>query len=154
MMKMRVLFTLLLVTTILVLVGCNGMQEREAEKLMSVYYEALIDGDFEHSVEVLHLHDQVDNPYAGTSKDSNAAIAISKANFEQLENLGYQITSYEISALEYEDGHSFWHHVQVIGEMGSESFMYEDTVQLFEEKLVITSEDPFVQYRNGHLATY
>ena len=152
MKKWKVTMTVLLAATILLLAGCNESQERKAEKTLATYYEGLIDNDYEQSIEVLYLHDKEDDLYAGTSMAQGEAKEIMKKKMLQLEAVDYRVLSYEISELEYEDDHSFWHHVLVTGEIDGEQFIYEDTVTLVEEQLVITGDDPLIHYRNGNIA--
>lgn len=54
--------------------------------------------------------------------------------------------------MEYEDGHSFWHHLEVEGEINGEPFVMKENAIIVDGKLVIgSSEDPFVEYRDGKM---
>lgn len=152
MRKRKGTMMLLLIVLLLLLVGCKELQEQKAEKMLATYYEGLINGDVEQSIKVLYLHDQKENPSAGTNLAQDEAKNIVKNKMLQLEALEYRVLGYEISELEYEDGHSFWYHVRVRGEIAGEPFTYEDTIVPVEEKIAIAGDDPFIYERNGHVA--
>ena len=54
--------------------------------------------------------------------------------------------------MEYQDGHSFWHHIKVEGVINGEPFIIKEVATMVNEKIIIgSSEDPFVDYRNGRM---
>jgi hypothetical protein len=132
------------------LMGCKSMEEQHAEDMIKKYYQALIDEDYEKAFEQLHPYD--DHYIDGTamSKEEARALYLKKMNF--LKKQGYKLKGYEITGIEYEDGHSFWHHIKLEVEQSGQVLERVEVAIIFEGKVVLgSSDDPYVKYRDGQM---
>ena len=68
-----------------------------------------------------------------------------------LEEQNVAIKDFTLGEIEYEDGHSFWLHVQLVMEKDGQLIERQDIVDEHEGKLIVNGDDPFVDYRNGKM---
>lgn len=120
-------FTLFVLSLGLILVGCNSINEKRAESAIKKYYQSLIDENYEGAFNELYLYDEDfnDGP-TSLALDEAQTIYLEKVN--ALQDQSYKIKGYEISEVEYEDGHLFWHHLSIEVEQGTEIVYYDETV--------------------------
>lgn len=155
-MKKRILIILIFLTSFL-LAGCNFIEEQKAKRMIEKYYQAIIDEDYEKAFNQLHLFDY--DPETGDSKlaegtklsiEEAKAFYLKKIDFLKEEN--YQLKSFEIVEVEYEDGHSFWHHIKLEGMRNDVDFEFTEIADMYEGKLLIgEKEDPYAKYRDGKM---
>ena len=86
-----------------------------------------------------------------TALSNSEAQAIFLKKIELLKLKSYQINDFEIVELEYEDGNSFWHHLNIEVEQNGETFNWFETAYFHEGKLKISEDDPYIQYRDGKM---
>jgi len=139
---------------ILGLAGCNSMKERKAEKTINTYYDALIEDDAATAYDVLYLYDDVDTHDKGTILSKEESKKLYQDKWGAIRDQGYEITGFKVGEVEYEDGHSFWHHIEVSGEKDGEPFEAKEVAYLKDGKLMVgSSDDDYAEYRNGHMDT-
>lgn len=136
------------------LTGCGSVEERKAEQAVNTYYDALIEKDYKKAFKELFLYDDSevisDRTFIETKLSSDEAEKIFLEKIAYLEKQNYEVTDFNIE-VEYEDGHSFWHHVEVEGFVNGEPFLFNEVVFFDTGKLIISSEDPYINYRNGDM---
>lgn len=149
-------FSIFCFIVIFILAGAFGFYllvnypEIKAEKAIERYYKALIKEENEKAFEQLKLYDT--HPIGDTKLSNEEALNIFLEKIEFLKKEKYQINKFKIVEVEYEDGHSFWHHIEVEGVINGEPFIIKEVATMVNEKLIIgSSEDPFVDYRNGRM---
>ncbi|WP_332650451.1 hypothetical protein [Lysinibacillus sp. 54212] len=133
------------------LTGCNSMEEQKAEKAINTYYNALIEKDYKRAFSTLFPFDDTNALSNGTQLTKKEAEKLFIEQMDTMDKQNYKITCFKILEVEYEDGHSFWHHVEVTGEHNGESFSHNEVVDTHDGKLVIRSSDPYVEFRNGNM---
>ncbi|WP_282154766.1 hypothetical protein [Cytobacillus gottheilii] len=145
-----------LLSLILILTGCNSTEERKAEGLIKDYYQSMIDGNYEKAFEQLHLFqydvktdDYKLNEDITFSDEEAKEFYLKKVEISQ--DKGYTLTNFEIGEVEYEDGHSFWHHIKLQTEHNGQEFEWNETASIYNGKLLIGGEDPFQIYRDGRM---
>ena len=146
----RLLFTLLVLSLSVSLTGCNNIEEKRAENAMKNYYQALVEGDYETAFQELYLYEESFSD--GQTSLSNAeAQTIYLEKIKYLKEKNYKYKDFKITELEYEDGNSFWHHLNIEVEQNGGIFNYEETAFFHEGKLKVSGEDPYIQYRDGKM---
>ncbi|QNK89118.1 hypothetical protein H7992_05175 [Sporosarcina sp. resist] len=117
----RLLFTLLVLSLSVLLVGCNNIEEQRAENSIKQYYQALIEGNYETAFQELYLYEE---SYSNgqTSLSNSEAQTIYQEKIKYLNDQSYKVKDFEITELEYEDGNSFWHHVNIGVEQNGGNF--------------------------------
>ncbi|KAB2335584.1 hypothetical protein [Bacillus mesophilum] len=147
---------MLILSLILMLTGCNSIEERKAEGLIKDYYQSMIDENFEAAFEQLHLF-QYDVKTDDYKLDEEVPLSAEEAKEFYLEKIdisqekGYKLTKFQIGEVEYEDGHSFWHHIKLQTELNGEEFEWNETASIYNGKLLIDGDDPFRIYRDGRM---
>src|SRR5690606_8588491 len=128
-MKKRYLF-LMIFTFSLIITGCNSIEEKKAAGIIKNYYQAVIDEDYDKAFEQLQLYDYDAKTGDGhftkgtiLSNEDAKAFYIRKVNV--LKEKNYHITDFEIIEVEYEDGHSFWHHIKLTVEQDGQKFEWK-----------------------------
>lgn len=139
------------VISIFVLTGCNSLEENRAEKAINAYYTALIKKDYVGAFDELLLYDDAETISDGTKLSNEESERLFLEKIEYAEKQDYELTDFEILEVEYEDGHSFWHHVGLEGKINGEKFSLKEVVFLDDGKLVVSSKDPYIDYRNGNM---
>lgn len=137
--------------SIFVLTGCNSLEEKKAEKAINAYYDALIKKDYVEAFNELCLYDDEENISDGTKLSDEKAEKFFLEKMDFAEKQDYKLIDFKILEVEYEDGHSFWHHVEVKGERNGEPFTLNEVAILDDGKLLISSKDPSIDYRNGNM---
>lgn len=144
-------------TLSLMLTGCNFIEEQKAEGIIKDYYQAIIDEDYEKAFEQLHLYDYdtktEDSKLAeGTTLSDEEAKAFYLKKIDVLKEQSYKLKDFEIADVEYEDGHSFWHHIKLVVEQNGENFEWTEVADIYEEKLLVGErDDPYTKYRDGKM---
>lgn len=146
----KVLFTLLVLSLSIPLISCNGIEEQRAENAIEKYYQALVKEDYETAFKELYLYEG-DFPDEQTSLSNADAQTLYLEKTNYLKEQNYKIKGFEITEVEYEDGHSFWHHLNIEVEQGGETFYYKEQAFFHEGKLKVSGEDPYIQYRDGKM---
>ncbi|MEW9108753.1 MAG: hypothetical protein AB2374_05340 [Cytobacillus gottheilii] len=145
-----------LLSLILILTGCNSTEERKAEGLIKEYYQSMIDGNYEKAFEQLHLF-QYDGRTDDYKLDEEFSLSAEEAKEFYLKKVeisqekGYQLINFEIGEVEYEDGHSFWHHIKLQTEHNGQEFEWNETASIYNGRLLIGGDDPFQIYRDGRM---
>lgn len=148
---MRRLFSTLFVLSLtLLLLGCNSIEEQQAEDLIENYYESLAKEDYETAFKELFLYEE-DFPDEQTSLSNAEAQTLYLEKINYLKGQNYKINGFEITEVEYEDGHSFWHHLNIEVEQDGETFYYNEQAFFHEGKLKVSGEDPYIHYRDGKM---
>ncbi|KIL36365.1 hypothetical protein SD71_08075 [Cohnella kolymensis] len=147
-------FLIMLISTLgFMLTGCNFTEEQIAEGIIKDYYQAIINEDYEKAFEQLQLYDYDAGHYTeGTTLSHKEAKAfyLKKINFLKEQN--YELKGFEIIEVEYEDGHSFWHHIKLKVEQNGQKFEWNEVADIFEGKLLIGErDDPYAKYRDGKM---
>lgn len=146
---------ILIFTFSLLLTGCNFIEEKKAEGILKNYYQAIIDGDYEKAFEQLHLYDydsknEVSKLVEGATLSDEEAKALYLKKIDVLEQQNYKLKDFEIVDVEYEDGHSFWHHIKLEVEQNEQKFEWNEVAEIYEGKLLIgEKDDPYTKYRDG-----
>ena len=146
----RLLFTFFILSLSLPLISCNIIEEQRAENAIEKYYQALVKEDYETAVKELY-------PYEGDFPDEQTSLSTAEAQTLYLEKINYlkeqnyKVKGFEIIEVEYEDGHSFWHHLNIEVERDGETSHYEEQAFFHEDKLKVSGEDPYIQYRDGKM---
>lgn len=155
-MKKPILIMLIFIFS-LMLTGCNFREEKKAEGIIKNYYEAIIDGDYEKAFEQLHLYDYDSNTEdsklaKGTTLTDEEAKEFYLKKIDVLKEQNYKLKDFEILDVEYEDGHSFWHHIKLEVEKNGQKFEWNEIAEIYEGKLLIgEKDDPYTQYRDGKM---
>lgn len=154
-MKKRYLIMLIFVFSFII-AGCNFVEEKKAEGIIKDYYQAIIDEEYEKAFEQLQLYDYDaktdDGHYTeGTVLSHEDAKAFYLKKINVLKEQNYKIKDFEITEFEYEDGHSFWHHIKLMVEQDSQKFEWNEVADIYEGRLVIGGDDPNVKYRDGEM---
>lgn len=123
----KLLFIIGIFTFSFLLTGCNFIEEQKAEHVIKDYYEAIIDEDYEKAFEQLQLYDYDaktgDGHYTeGTTLTHEESKKFYLKKIKALKEKKYKIKDYEIIDVEYEDGHSFWHHIKLKVEQDGQKF--------------------------------
>lgn len=157
MYKNIILITLML----LMLTGCYGIQkeikEQNAENIINVYYQAIINEDYEIAFSKLYLYDndayeKNNYPGYGTILTNKEAKEVYLKKIEYLKKQNYKLKDFEIVEVEYEDGHSFWHHIKLEVELNGKQFEWEEVALLHKGKLLIgMKDDIYANYRDGKM---
>ncbi|MCA0969242.1 hypothetical protein LCM20_01405 [Halobacillus litoralis] len=127
-------------------------EERKAEALIHDYYQGLVEEDYDKAFEQLQLYDVSDGKRVDTSRPDQEAEAFYKEKIDARKDLDFQIKDYEITEIEYEDGHSFWHHVLLHVEEDGETYTVQEKAFLRDEKLLISSGHPLAELRDGNMS--
>lgn len=144
----KILFVLLLLVTI-GLAGCNTVEEKRAERAINAYYDALIDNEFEVAFNKLFMYDEDSTHPTALSKLETKEVYLDKIKY--LQQHDYKLVAYNIRDVEYEDGHSFWHHLDIEVVQGEDTFHWEEIVFYRDGKLIISGDDPYINYRDGKM---
>lgn len=148
---------MLIFTFSLMLTGCNFIEEKKAENTIKIYYQAIIDEDFEKAFEQLYLYDYESKSedsklVEGTTLSDEEAKAFYLKKVDILNEQNYKLIDFEIVDVEYEDGHSFWHHIKLEVEQNGQKFEWNEVADIYEGKLLIgEKDDPFAKYRDGKM---
>lgn len=116
-----------------------------------------MDEDYEKAFEQLYLYD-----YESKTEDSKlvegTTLTDEEAKVYYLKKIGvlkeqnYKLKDFEIAGVEYEDGHSFWHHIKLEVEQNGQKFEWNEVADIYKGKLLIGEKDDwFAQYRNGKM---
>lgn len=148
---MRKLIMLIMISCFgLILIGCNSIEEKRAEAKIKKYYGALIEEDYETAFAELFLYEEdFTSEQSLLSKKEAKALYLEKTTV--LKEKGYKVKGFEIIEVEYEDGHSFWHHMNIEVEQDGKTNYYKEEVFFHEKKLKISGEDPNIHSRDGKL---
>ncbi|WP_163539876.1 hypothetical protein [Gracilibacillus sp. YIM 98692] len=161
-MSMReISMTIFMIALIFLLTGCNfigkQIQEQKAENMINDYYQAIMEEDYEKAFEQLYLYDYDaetgDHDLRnGTSLSEEEEKAFYFEKIDLLQEKDYQLKDYEIVEVEYEDGHSFWHHIMLEIEQNGEMVEKAEVADVYDDKLLIgVREDEFAKYRDGKM---
>lgn len=148
---------LFIFTFSLMLTGCNFIEEKKAERIIKNYYQAIIDADYEVAFEQLHLYDydsktEDSKLVEGTTLSDEEAKAFYLKKIDGLEEENYKLKDFEIVDVEYEDGHSFWHHIKLEVEQNGQNYEWNEVADIYAGKLLIgEKDDPNVKYRDGKM---
>ena len=148
---------MLIFTFSLMLTGCNFIEEKKAEGIIKNYYQAVIDGDYEKAFEQLHLYDydsKTENSKLaeGTTLSNEESKAFYLKKIDVLKEQNYKLKDFEIVDVEYEDGHSFWHHIKLEVEQNGQKFECNEVAEIYEGKLLIGErDDSYAKYRDGKM---
>ena len=146
----KLLFTLFVLSLSISLLGCNNVEEKRAENAMEKYYQALVEGDYETAFKELYLYEEsFSNGQISLTNAEAQTIYLKKTKY--LKNQDYKIKDFKILEIEYEDGNSFWHHVNIEIELNGETINYKEQAFFHEGKLKVSGDDPYIQYRDGKL---
>lgn len=149
-MKRFLVILVVVLSVSIALIGCSNLEEQRAENAIKKYYEALMEEDYEAAVKQVYLYEE-DFLNTQTSISTKEAKAIYLKKMNHLKDQNYKFKDFKIIEVEYEDGHSFWHHVIVEVEHNGQIEKYEEQVFFREGKLKISGEDPYIQYRDGKM---
>jgi hypothetical protein len=139
------------------LTGCNFIEEQKAEGNIKDYYQAIIDEDYEKAFEQLQLYDYDaktgDGDFTeGTTLSQEEAKTFYLKKINVLKEQNYKLKDFEIIEVEYEDGHSFWHHIKLEVEQNGQKFEWNEVADIYEGKLLIgEKDDPYAKYRDGKM---
>ena len=153
----KLTLVMLIFTFSLMLTGCNFIEEKKAEVIIKNYYQAVIDGDYENAFEQLHLYDydsKTENSKLaeGTTLSDEEAKAFYLKKIDLLKEQNYKLKGFEIVNVEYEDGHSFWHHIKLEIEQNGQKFKWNEVANSYEGKLLIGEKDDlYAKYRDGKM---
>lgn len=139
------------------LTGCYGIQkqinEQKAENIINDYYQAIINKNYEKAFSKLYLYER--NDYSGNSSttlSNEEAKEVYLKKIEYLRKQNYELKDFEIVEVEYEDGHSFWHHIKLEVELKGQKFEWKEVALLHGGKLLIGKRDDiYADYRDGKM---
>lgn len=100
-----------------------------------------------------YIYETEESKLAGKTDLSNQeAKAIYLEKINQLEEQKYKLKEFEIVEIEYEDGHSFWHHIKLEVELDREKSEWNEVAYIVKGKLLIgEKDDPYAKYRDGKM---
>ena len=127
------------------LLSTNALPEFRLKYMAESYYTAMMEGRYEDAFEQLYMYD---GQYTNRAREQFLQKAAA------LEEKKMAIKDFTLGEIEYEDGHSFWLHVQLVMEENGQLMERQDIVYEHEGKLVVSSDDPFVDHRNGKMEDY
>lgn len=137
---------------IILLSGCTQLEEKKADKIINTYYNAMINKNYSKAFKVLHVYDNDSFKYSETALSSKELKKAFLHKTDYQEGPNYKITGFKILEVEYEDSHSFWHHVEVQGVSIDGDFIVEDVATNHDGKLSLTSDtDSYINYRDGFM---
>jgi len=151
------LLIMLIFTLSSMLTGCNFIEEKKTEGIIKNYYQAIRDEDYEKAFEQLQLFDfdarTGEGHYTeGTTLSDEEAKAFYLKKINVLKEQNYKLKDFEIIDIEYEDGHSFWHHIKLEVEQNGHKFEWNEVADIYEGKLIISEkDDPYAKYRDGKM---
>ena len=131
------------------LAGCNSFEEKKAEKAIHTYYDALLENDYETAFKGLFFYEQgITTPTSLTQSETETVFT---EKIAYLESRGYKVKDYHVRGVEYEDGHTFWHHIDVVIELDGKRKKWKETAFYQNGKLSVSGEDPLIEYRDGKM---
>jgi hypothetical protein len=161
----RIIKSILIIALIVLIIAFawNGIRknffpEKEAERLIHKYYEAIIDEKYDKAYSYLYIYDRehidkVGSISAGTSLTEEEAEQFYQQKIAYLmKHHDYRVKDYRISEVEYADGHTFWHHMEIEVEISGETQVMKEIVHFQNGGLMISEQgDPFAKYRDGRM---
>lgn len=151
-------FLMILIVALGVMItGCNTIEEKNAKGIIIAYYQAIIDEDYEKAFDQLKPYDYNvktgEGHYTeGTTLSYKKAKEFYLEKINVLKEQNYKLKDFEIIDVEYEDGHSFWHHIKLEVEQNGHTFEWNEVADTYEGKLIIgEQDDPFAKYRDGKI---
>ncbi|WP_240035107.1 hypothetical protein [Neobacillus notoginsengisoli] len=148
---------MLFFTFSVILTGCNFFEEQKAKSIIKDYYQAIIDEEYEKAFEQVHLYD-VDSKTGDGHFTDGTTLSYEEAKVFYLEKINilkeqnYKLEDFKIEEVEYEDGHSFWHHIKLMVDQDGQKFEWNEVAEIYEGKLVIgEKDDPNAIYRDGRM---
>ncbi|SHG23235.1 hypothetical protein [Ornithinibacillus halophilus] len=151
------LLIILIVTIAWLFIRKTFFPELEAVNMINTYYQSIIDEDYDEAFEQLYLFDYNEpdenaNIKAGTNLRKSEAREFYLKKINYLKDKNYRLKDYEIVEVEYADGHSFWHHIELEVEVNGKLYNWHETASIYEGKLMIGErEDQFAKYRDGKM---
>jgi hypothetical protein len=156
---------ILILTAVLILIvafSWNGIRqaffpELEAERLIHKYYEAIIDEEYDKAYQYLYIYDrehidELGSISAGTSLSEVEAKQFYQQKIAFLKQQDYRLEDYRIVGVEYADGHTFWHNLELVVYIDGKTHYLEETVHIQNEQLMIgKTEDSNAPYRDGEM---
>ena len=128
----------------------NTLAEYRLKNMAENYYTAMMEGRYEDAFEQLYMYDEhYTDGHTRLAKQEAREQFLQKA--AALEEKKIAIKDFTLEEIEYEDGHSFWLHVQLVVEEDGQLMERQDIVYEHDGKLVVSGGDPFVDYRNGKM---
>lgn len=137
------------------LTGCNFIEEQKAEDVIKDYYQSMIDEEYEKAFDQLQPYDydvkSGDGDFTkGTTISHEEAKEFYLKKIEALKEQKYKLKDFEITEVEYEDGHSFWHLIKLEVDQDGKHFEWNEVADIYEGKLLIgIKNDPYAKYRDG-----
>ncbi len=128
------------------------IQEFTAKYKMNQYYHALIDQNYEKAQRNLYYFYSTDESWINEPnlmEKEKLAFFLEKTKY--LEEKDYRVIDYQFKKLEWEDGAHFFLFVNVQVEVEQEVFTWKDVFFIKEGKLIVTSDDPYIYYRNSDI---
>lgn len=114
------------------------------------YYNALIEEDYEKAFQYVHAYDE--NYTDGTNLSRREAKELYLQKTDWLKEQDYRVKDFEIEEVEYEDGHSFWHHITLEVEKDGQTFERAEVADIYKRKVVVGGrDDSYSTYRDGNL---
>ena len=115
--------------------GCNVIEEWKAERIIKEYYQAIIDENYDKAFKQLQLYDynsktEIGHFTEGTTLSNKEAKAFYLKKIHVLKEQKYKLIDFEIVEVEYEDGHSFWHHIKLKGEQDGQKFEWREVKEV------------------------
>lgn len=150
-------FLMIILISIILITGCNVIEEQKAERIIKKYYNAIMHEDYEKAFEVLFLFDYDSETGKGhytdgTTFSEEEAKTHYLKKIKDLKEQNYKLIDFEIVEIEYEDGHSFWHHLKLLIEQDGQNFERNEVAIIYKGKLVIgIKDDLYAKYRDGQL---
>lgn len=150
-------FLMIILISIILITGCNAIEEQKAERIIKKYYNAIMHEDYEKAFEVLVLFDYDSETgkghyTEGTTLSYEEAKRQYGEKIDVLKEQNYKLRDFEIVEVEYEDGHSFWHHIKLTVLKDGKEFEWNEIADIYDGKLVIgIKDDPYAKYRDGQL---
>lgn len=124
--------------------------ELRAEMVINKYYKALIEEDYEKAFQYVYTYDEHYTDGINLSRREAKELYLQKTEWLQEQN--YRVKDFEIKEVEYEDGHSFWHHITLEIEKDGQTFERAEVADIYKRKVVIGGRgDVYSAYRDGNL---
>jgi hypothetical protein len=157
-MKKTILIMLIFTLNIMI-TGCNFIEkqinEQKAESVIKNYYQAIIDEDYEKAFEQLYLYDydpKENNISDDTTLSDEEAKVFYLKKIDFLKEQNYELKDFEIVEVEYEDGHSFWHHIKLEVQQNGQNFEWTEVADIYQGKLLVGErDDPYAKFRDGKM---
>jgi len=124
---------------------------KKAETRASTYYSALMNRHYSEAFDCLYIYDDFEDVKSALTREEAMQTYLKKA--ERLESHGYKMVDFQVTNVDHEDFSNIRMFVEVTIETtdGKQEVFEEQLHYLNNKILIVSSEDPLYNYRNGKM---